>query len=301
MFSVLRQTAKEFVQDECPRLAAALAYYAIFSLPALLVLVVAIASFFADSDRVSGRLTTFFEDAMGQAGAEQIGTMLQQAGTSNRGWWGTLAGLAMLVVGATGVLLELQTALNRVWGVKPNAEQGGARAFVMKRALSLAMVLGIAFLLLVSLVVSWLLSEFGNLLERWAPDWLSAGAIQLIDVVASLTIIAALFAALLKYLPDARLSWRDVLPGAALTAVLFGAGKYGLSLYLAYSDVTSAYGAAGSLALVLLWTYYSAMIFFFGAEFTQVLSTRRGRTIKPEPGAIITESGAESKGSFAPS
>jgi membrane protein len=139
----------------------------------------------------------------------------------------------------------------------------------------------------VSLVVSWLLSEFGNLLHRYSPDWLSAGAIRTIDVIASLAIIAALFAALLKYLPDARLAWRDVLPGAILTALLFGIGKYALSLYLAYSNVTSAYGAAGSLALVLLWIYYSAMIFFFGAEFTQVLSTRRGSRIEPEPGATL--------------
>jgi membrane protein len=136
-------------------------------------------------------------------------------------------------------------------------------------------------------VVSWLLNELGSVLHRWSPDWLSAGAIQAIDLVASLAIIAALFAALLKYLPDARLAWRDVLPGAALAAVLFGAGKYALSAYLAYSDVTGAYGAAGSLALVLLWIYYSAMIFFLGAEFTQVLATRRGRSAAPEDGAKL--------------
>lgn len=285
MFRVLRQTASEFVQDECPRLAAALAYYAIFSLPALLALVVAVASFFAEGEQVSGRLMTFFEDSLGPAGTKQIETILKHAQQPGQGWWGWLVGLAVLVFGATGVLLELQTALNRVWGVKPDEEQGGVRALVLKRVLSLTMVLGIAFLLLVSLVVSWLLSEFGDLLHRYSPDWLSAGAIRTIDVIASLSIIAALFAALLKYLPDARLAWRDVLPGAILTALLFGMGKYALSLYLAYSNVTSAYGAAGSLALVLLWIYYSAMIFFFGAEFTQVLSTRRGRPIEPEPGA----------------
>jgi membrane protein len=290
MIKILRQTVTEFTQDECPRLAAALAYYAIFSLPALLVLVVSIASFFADREQVSGRLTKFFEEQMGEKGAAQLQTMLNHASQSGEGIWGSIIGAIMLVVGATGVLLELQTALNRAWGVKPDEEHGGIRGFLMKRVLSFALVLGIAFLLLISLVVSWALSEFSSLLERWAPDWISGGALSVIDVLASSTIIAALFAVLLKYLPDAQLAWRDVLPGALLTTLLFVAGKYAISLYLAYSNVTSAYGAAGSLALVLLWIYYSAMIFFFGAEFTQVWASSRGRHIAPEEGARTSAS-----------
>jgi membrane protein len=277
----------EFSQDECPRLAAALAYYAIFALPALLALVVAIASFFASREDVSGRLHAFFAENMGEKGAAQIQTMLQHASKSGEGWWGSIVSGVLLAVGATGVLVELQTALNRAWGVKPDQEHGGIKAFLMKRVLSFAMVLGIAFLLLISLVVSWWLNEFGHLLEQWSPEWVSQWVVKTVDVLASSAVIAALFAAMLKYLPDAKLSWRDVLPGALMTTLLFVVGKYAISLYLSYSNVTSAYGIAGSLALVLLWIYYSAMIFFFGAEFTQVWAHTHGRRVAPEEGAMV--------------
>jgi len=285
MWRVLRQTFTEFFEDECPRLAAALAYYAVFSLPALLVLIVAVAGLFANQEQVSGRLSSYIEQTMGEAGAQQIQTILKQAGQPGRGLVGSIVGLATLVAGATGVLLELQTALNRAWGVEPDPRQGGFKSFVMKRALSLAMVLGIAFLLLVSLVASWLLSEFSGLVRQWAPGWMSQSVVHALDVAASLALITFLFAALLKYLPDVRLAWSDVWAGAVLTSFLFVAGKFALSTYLAVSDPTSAFGAAGSLALVLLWIYYSAMIFFLGAEFTQVLAKSRGKRPAPEPGA----------------
>jgi membrane protein len=296
MLKTIRQTFTEFLQDECPRLAAAMAYYAIFSLPALLVLVVAIAGLVADGEQVGRRLTTFFEQSLGREGAEQIETMLLQSGQSGSGWWGSLVGLLLLLVGASGVLTELQTALNRVWGVQPDEERGGLRGFVMKRVLSLGMVLGIAFLLLVSLVLSWLLGEFGGWMRGWLPKWLSGRVLQGLDVVGSLLVIALLFAAMLKFLPDVRLAWRDVWPGALLSAVLFTLGKYALSVYLTWSDVTSAYGAAGSLALVMLWIYYSAMIFFLGAEFSQVLATSGGRRFAPEPGARVGASKASGRG-----
>ncbi|MCU0880541.1 MAG: YihY/virulence factor BrkB family protein [Pirellulaceae bacterium] len=195
MFQTIRQTLTEFSQDECPRLAAAMAYYAIFSLPALLVLVVAIAGVAADGEQVGRRLTTFFEQSLGQKGAEQIDTMLLEASQSGRGWWGSAVGIVLLLVGATGVLAELQTALNRVWGVQPADELGGLRGFVTKRVLSLGMVLGIAFLLLVSLVLSWLLGEFGGWMRGWLPKWLSGGVLEGLDVVGSLLVIALLFAA----------------------------------------------------------------------------------------------------------
>jgi membrane protein len=285
MLQVIRQTFSEFVADECPRLAAALAYYAIFSLPALLALIVAVAGMFASQEQVAGRLTDYMQQTMGDTGAKQIETMLQQAGQPGRGLVGSLVGIVALVAGATGVLIELQTALNRAWKVEPDKQQGGIRSFLMKRVLSLAMVLGIAFLLLVSLVASWLLSEFSGLVRQWTPDWMSQRVVHAIDVGVSLTIITLLFAALLKYLPDVRLAWADVWAGAVLTSLLFVAGKFALGTYLGFSNPTTAFGAAGSLALVLLWIYYSSMIFFLGAEFTQVLAKSRGKAPQPEPGA----------------
>src|SRR4030095_16369368 len=204
MWRVIQRTLAEFTEDECPRLAAALAYYAIFSLPALLVLIVAIAGFFADREQVTGRLTSYLEQTMGEAGARQMQIMLEQAGQPGHGLVGSLIGLVTLIVGATGALIELQTALNRAWGVEPDPQHGGIRSLFIKRVLSLAMVLGIAFLLLVSLVASWLLSEFSGLVREWTPDWMSQSLVHAIDVATSLAIITLLFAALLKYLPDVR-------------------------------------------------------------------------------------------------
>jgi membrane protein len=197
--------------------------------------------------------------------------------------------MALLLLGATGVLQELQTALNRAWGVQPDPDQGGLRHFILKRMLSLAMLLAIAFLLLVSLIVSWLLAEFGGWVESLAPQWLSQGVIFGLNAGLSLAIITLLFAAMLKFLPDAEIAWRDVWPGAIATSLLFVAGKTALGIYLAWSDPTSAFGAAGSVVLMLLWIYYSAMIFFLGAEFTQVRAARLGRAIVPEPGAMRAE------------
>jgi membrane protein len=269
MVRTLRQTLTEFSQDECPRLAAALAYYAVFSLPALLVLVVAIAGMVADGEQVGRRLTTFFQESLGAEGAEQIDTMLREASQNGRGWWATAVGGVVLLAGATGVLGELQTALNRIWGVQPADERGGLGGLVM---------------------------TLGGWLRSWSPQWISSGVLQGLDVVGSLLVIALLFAAMLKFFPDVKLWWHDVWPGALLSAVLFTLGKYALSVYLSWSNVTSAYGAAGSLALVMLWIYYSAMIFLLGAEFTQVLTAERGRRLDPEPGSQVADSPKSSRG-----
>jgi membrane protein len=192
--------------------------------------------------------------------------------------------MIVLLVGASGVLLELQTALNRAWGVQPEPH-GGWRLFILKRVFSLGMLLGIAFLLLASLVASWLLAEFGAWIDAHAPAGLSSRVIWALNATLSLSIITLLFAAILKFVPDAQIAWSDVWAGAIATSVLFVLGKFGLGVYFSYADPTSAFGAAGSLALLLLWIYYSAMILFLGAEFTQVLAKSRGRRIVPETGA----------------
>ena len=286
MFALLKKTFQEFTNDECPRMAAAMAYYAVFSLPALLVIVISIAGLVAGRDATVESLTGYFEDALGREGARQVATMIEQASKPGRGIVATIVGFVVLLFGASGVMLELQTALNRAWGVTPDPKQSAVRSFVVKRLLSFGMLMGIVFLLLASLVISWLLNEFANLVGHWAPRWLSANVLEGIHLAVSFAVITLLFAALLKYVPDATISWRDVWVGAAVTAALFVLGKFGLSVYLSYSNVTSTYGAAGSLILILLWVYYSAMILFFGAEFTQVWAERRGHKVAPEPGAV---------------
>jgi membrane protein len=288
MFRALRQTWTEFNQDECPRMAAALAYYTLFALPALLVLTVTVAGFFVQKEEVAASLTAYFEESIGPAAAKEITTMIGRAGQTGNGLLGSAMGIVLLLVGATGALAELQNALNRIWEVRPDPKQSGWGTFIVKRMLSLGMLLGVAFMLLTSLVISWLLSAFAQQIQNWAPEWLSSTALWALNAGVSLAIIALLFAGIFKYVPDATIGWREVWPGALLTAVLFVIGKSLFGVYLAYANPTSAFGVAGSLALILLWIYYSALIVFIGAEFTEVWARQHGADPQPESGAVRT-------------
>jgi membrane protein len=282
---VLSQTFREFVEDECPRLAASLAYYTFFSLPALLVAIVYIAGLLVDRGDVEDRLRSHFEETIGTSGADQMTAILKNASQPKQSLPGWIVGMGMLLLGATGALQELQTALNRAWHVEPDPRQGGVRQFLFKRLLSLILLLGIAILLIASLALSWGLAAFGQWIDAHPSVWLSSQVVGWLHTGLSVAVITLLFAALLRFLPDAHVDWSDVWIGAVVTALLFWLGQWVLRLYLTWSAPTSAYGAAGSLALVLLWIYYSALIFFFGAEFTHVLSQRRGKHTAPARGA----------------
>ncbi|HEY2415206.1 MAG TPA: YihY/virulence factor BrkB family protein [Pirellulaceae bacterium] len=286
MWSIISRTFQEFIDDECPRLAAALAYYTFFSLPALLVAIVYVGgSIVHDNTAVQERLIGHFEETIGREGAEQITAIIKNASKPTQSTIGWLIGTGMLMLGATGALTELQTALNRAWHVEPDPKQGGVWQFLTKRLLSLAMLLGIAVLVTASLAISWGLSAFGHWLDSHPGAGLSSAVLGWLHTAVSLGVITVLFAVLLKYLPDAEIDWSDVWLGAVVTSVLFWLGQSVLGMYFGWSKPTSAYGAAGSLALVLLWMYYSAMIFFLGAEFTQVLAASRGKYNPPRRGA----------------
>jgi membrane protein len=206
----------------------------------------------------------------------------------------TILGVLALLFGATGAFGELQSGLNRAWEVKPDPRQGGIKSFVGKRILSLGLVLTIAFLLLVSMVLSAALSAFGDALGGLLGG-ISGPLIQVIQLVVSLAVITALFALIYKVLPDAKVAWPDAWVGAGFTTALFVAGKYLIGLYLSKSDPGSSFGAAGALALIMVWIYYSAMIVYLGAEFTQAWATEKGREIVPEPGAVRVETRTELK------
>jgi membrane protein len=288
MLALLKAAFRDFQDDDCPRMAAAMSYFAVFALPPLLALVLMIVGVFVDPADVQGRIQAEMGAVVGADGARQIETMI--AATSqpeNQGLGKAALGVLLLLIGATGAFGQLQAALNRAWEVKPDPEQGGVRRMLLKRLLSLGMVLTIAFLLLVSLAVSALLSAFGDFLGGLLGG-LSGSLLQLIQTALSLGTIAGLFALMFKWVPDARVAWRDVWVGAAFTAALFVLGKSLIALYLSRSDPGSSFGAAGALALILIWVYYSAMILFLGAEFTQVWAVERGSGIEPEPGAIRT-------------
>jgi membrane protein len=285
--ALVRDSVKEFLEDDCPTQAAALSYYTIFAIPPLLVLLLLILGAVVDPQTLRGNLEVQLNALMGATATEQIRTILEQARAPGSGnVLATALSIGALVLGASGAFGQLQAALNRAWGVAPDPQQGGLKAFVLKRVFSFGMILSIAFLLLVSLVLSAALTAFGGALGSMLPDGLSAPLLQVLNQLLSLVVIALLFAALFKVLPDAKVSWHDVWIGGAVTAVLFVLGKFLIGLYLGQSNPGKAFGAAGSLAVLLVWIYYSSMIVLYGAEFTQVFAERRGKGISPQRGAV---------------
>lgn len=289
IFALFRHTFSEFLDDECPRMAAALSYYTIFSLPPLLILILLLLGAVFDPQDVQGAIQGQIESLMGPGGVEGVETILEHAQRPDTGApLAAVLGVAALLFGATGAFAELQAALNRAWEVRPDPEQGGLKNFLFKRVFSFGMILAIAFLLLVSLVVSAVLSAFGDALGRMVPG-ISDILLHAVNLGISFGVIALLFAAMFKVLPDAVIAWKDVWVGAIFTALLFLVGKFLIGLYLGQSDPGQAYGAAGSLALLLVWIYYSAMILLLGAEFTQAWAEKRGAGIEPEEGALRLE------------
>ncbi|HEX8691653.1 MAG TPA: YihY/virulence factor BrkB family protein [Longimicrobium sp.] len=284
-FGLLKQSFRDFSDDECPRLAAALSYYTVFALPPLLILILMIVGAVFDPADVREALTGQIGSMIGSEAKAQIATIITHAENpgAKRGI-GAVLGIGALLFGATGAFLQLQGALNRAWEVEPDKSQGGIKNFVFKRLLSLGMILGVAFLLLVSLVLSTVISALSGVLEQAFP-WFSGAVSFVIENLFTLAVVTLLFGAIFKILPDARIAWRDVWVGAFVTGLLFVIGKGLLGLYLGRSDPGKAFGAAGSLVLILVWIYYSSMIVLFGAEFTQTWAVEKGGGIEPEEGA----------------
>ena len=263
-----KTTIKEWLDDKALRLGAALSYYTIFSLAPILVIVIAIAGLAFGNDVARTQITAQLSGLLGKESSVAIGEMLQNANRPKEGLIATILGFLALLFGATGVVTQLKDALNTIWDVEEK-KGAGIMGFVKDRILSLAMILGIGFLLLVSLVVSAGLTAIS---ERFGTAFL----FQALNFIVSIGVITVLFAMIFKYLPDANVQWRNVWIGALVTAVLFTIGKTLTAIYIAQSSVASTYGAAGSLVIILLWVYYNSQILFLGAEFTQVYSSVRG-------------------------
>jgi membrane protein len=294
-----KDTFREFNDDEATWMAAALSYFTVFALAPLLAILLQVTSLIWDPGQVREALTGQFQTLMGQDVARQVQTMMMSAeqktasGSGIRLVWSIIG----LVFGATGAFVSLQSALNRAWEVQPDPKSGGIKNFVMKRFLSLGMVLGIAFLLLVSLALTTALSAFGDYLFGGT----GASVAQVLNFVLSFAVVTLLFAAIFKVLPDAKVAWRDVWVGAVATAALFVIGKFLIGLYIGQSDPGSAFGAAGALAVLLVWIYYAAVILLLGAEFTQAWMRLHGREIEPEEGAVrVVETKRELPGAPAP-
>jgi membrane protein len=287
LIGIIKETVKDFLEDDCMDAAAALSYYTIFSLPAILVLILMLVGTVMNPSDVRGGFEGQLQALMGPSAGEQVRTIIQQAEQKPRnGFLPTILGVAGLLFGATGAFGQLQKTLNRAWNVEPDPNQGGLKNFLVKRLFSFGMILVVAFFLLVSLVISAALTGLGSRLGSFLPAGLSGPFLEVVNTLISLGVITLLFAAIFKVMPDARIAWRSVWVGAGVTALLFVLGKFLIGFYLGKSNPGQAYGAAGSLAVLLLWIYYSSLILLFGAEFTETWAERRGEGVEPEPGAV---------------
>jgi membrane protein len=287
-FGLLKQTFSEWLEDKAPQLGAALAYYTVFSLAPLVLVLLAIVGviFRNDPGGAWNKITEQMSYFLDKSAVDVVQNIAQKAAQPNKSALATIIGVLLALFGASGVFGQLQDALNTIWGVKakPGAGIGG---FLRSRFLSFAMVGGVCFLLLVSLTLESVLKGFSHYVQSVLPG----GMVIALAVywIFDLAVVILLFAIIFKYLPDAKIQWRDVWIGALLTAIFFAIGKWALGLYLGSGSAASAYGAASSLITLLLWVYYSSQILLFGAEFTQVYAQHAGRSIQPGKHAIRAE------------
>jgi membrane protein len=284
---LLKDTFSQWTDDRAPRLGAALAYYTVFSLVPLLVIIIALIGLVFGQEAAQSYIMQQLAALLGEQSTEAIQDMIHRASQPKTGIVAGVAAFITLMVGASGLFAELQDSLNTIWGM--SRKKGlGIWGLLKDRFVSLLAVLGTGFLLLVSLIVSAGLSAFGKWFAGWLP--VSELILQGLNMMVSVVVITCLFAMMFKILPDAKVAWRDVWIGAFLTAVLFTLGKSAIGLYLGKSDIGSSYGAAASLVILLIWVYYSAQIFLLGAEFTQVYANTYGSQIVPREGALLVDS-----------
>jgi membrane protein len=280
---LLREAGAEWSNDKAARLGASLSYYTIFALAPVLLLVIAVAGLVLGKQAAEGKIVAQFGALLGTDAAKVIQTMLVKASNRGSGVLATVVGIVTLMVGATGVMIELQDALNTVWKVVPKPGRG-LRGILRDRLLSFGIVLGFGFLLLVSLVLSAVVALLDSWIGHLIPGWVIVGYVLSYGI--SLGLVALVLAAIFKVLPDVTTAWRDVWVGALVTSVLFHAGKFGIAVYIGKASVGSTFGAAGSLAVLLVWIYYSSQIVLYGAEFTRVYANRYGSHVVPSENAI---------------
>lgn len=284
VFYLFKETAHNWNEHDPWRMSAVIAYYAIFSLPGLLIITISVAGYFFGDQKVGNEIYQIVNEQMGKDAAKQVQTIIQQATSEDKSTLFTLIGIGSLLFGATGVFYHVKQSLNTMWEVEARPEKAWLK-LIKDRVFSFGMVLIIGFLMLMSLITSSLLTMLSGYLSNIFPEY-SPLFFQLINLIISLAFITVLFALMFVVLPDAKVRWRDVWVGAFVTAVLFVIGKTLISLYLGNSDPGSAYGAAGSMVLILLWVSYTSLILFYGAEFTQTYGRKFGVEIVPKEFAV---------------
>jgi membrane protein len=280
IFTILKTASKEWWSKDPFRESAVIAYYSIFSLPGLLVVIITLAGYVFGRDAVNNHITAQITATFGADTSTQIQNMIVKASETKDSIWATIIGLVTIIIGAIGVFAQFQKSLNIIWEVKADESKSGIWNLIKVRLFSFGLIVAFAFILIVSLVISAMLSAFGN----WLSGHFSEAFLMvllLVNFILSLTILAVLFALMFKFFPDAKIKWRHVWIGALVTALLFEIGKFGLGLYFGKANPGTGYGAAGSVILILLWVSYSSMIVFYGAEFTRAYADMYSGKVPP--------------------
>jgi membrane protein len=281
---IIKTTFTSFSNDNGVKLSASLAYYTIFSLPALLVVVIGLGSIFYGKEAIQGDVMGYLNSLLGENSARQVEDMLKSTTRNYDNIWATIIGSITLLVVGSGIFVEIQDSINLIWGLKPKPKRGIIN-FVLNRLLSFSMILVLGFILLVSSLLNAILSTFIEKLKRYfSPDLVNS--LLIIDYILVLVVVIMLFAAIFKILPDAKIKFKDVLIGAIITSALFVVGRFVIGFYLKNYANISIYGTAGSVIVILLWVYYTSMILYLGAEFTQAYVRHTGKTIEPYKYAI---------------
>lgn len=296
---VIWQSIRDLIDDKVMRMSAALAYYTIFSLAPILILVIGLLDAFFSRDAIEGKIYGQIAGFVGHDAALEIQQIIANSAISGKGKFATVVSIIVLVFSATGVFGEIQDSINTIWRLKAKPKKGWVK-MLTNRLLSFSMVVSLGFLLLVSLLINAIINAISDRLAHYMPQ-LSIVVLYVVNLLLVFVITTLLFGIIFKVLPDAKIKWRHVLAGAIATAILFMVGKWAISFYLGRSTVSTTYGAAGGLIVVLLWVYYSAIILYFGAEFTRNFSQWKGGRIYPNDYAVWVESvEVESKAKLAP-
>ena len=287
IFEVLKNSFGGFVDHKVTKMSGALAYYTVFSMGPLLILIISLCALFLGREAVEGEIYAQLESFMGADTAEQLQDIIKNAAIGGKGKVAAIIGFVTLLVGATTVFAEIQDSINTIWGLKPKPKRGWLK-MLQNRFLSFSVIISLGFILLVSLGITTVIDAFSGRLQTAFPD-VTVIIFYIVNQILTLAIITIIFAVIFKVLPDADIRFKDVISGALVTAVLFMLGKFGISFYISQSNVGSTYGTAGSLVILLLWTYYSSIILYFGAEFTKAYAMKYGEEIHPSHYAVTTK------------
>lgn len=284
---VLKESLSKFGDDKITKLSGSLAYSTVFSMGPLLIVIMSLCSIFLGKEAIEGKIYEQLKGFLGSDSAKQLQDIIKNAAISGNSKIAAIIGGVTLLIGATAIFSEIQDSINGIWGIKPKPKKGWIK-FLQNRFLSFSLIVGLGFLLLVSLSVNTLIDGFNVKLQVWFPD-VSVVLFYIINIILTAVIVTLIFAVIFKVLPDADIMWKDVTAGAFTTALLFMLGKIGISFYISKSNVGSTFGTAGSLVILLVWVYYSSIILYFGAEFTKAWSVNYGLPIKPNHYAVTTK------------